>query len=308
MMDTHPIVLRKVEKKFGARTALAGLDLHVERGTVCALVGPNGAGKTTAIEMLLGLRAPTSGEVRVLGLDPQKDGHRLRQSIGFVPEKHHIYDWMTVPQVLELAAGIYPNWDHNELARIDHILRLPRDRKVKHLSRGELAKLAFEVALSHRPELLILDEPTSGLDPFVRRQILDAIIDLLAGGDRSVLFSTHILSDVERIADRVVVLADGRVAASLSVEAVRARFLLAKYTFEDAPEAPLPGDLRGAVRIDRMPREWAVVFDTEILSGDPREKTAGLGAKSCSVEPLAFEDAVIQLSLGTKGGSSWARS
>jgi len=160
------------------RTGISHIRKLYSAGCACGLVGPNGAGKTTLLKLLLNILPPTSGEVRVFGLSPAKHALEIKQRCGYVPEKHHIYEWMKVGQVLKMTAGIYESWDATECSRLLELLKLPTSAKVKSLSRGELAMI---IALAPKPELLLLDEPTSGLDPLIREELLDAI------GEKSVL-------------------------------------------------------------------------------------------------------------------------
>lgn len=233
-MDEPAIIVKNLNKKFKKITAVDNISFNVPKGCICGLVGPNGAGKTTTIRILLDLLRADSGDVRVLGLDPVRESFEINSRIGYVPEKHNIYDWMTARQVLEFTGGIYPRWDWNEFETINAILQLPMDNKVKALSRGELAKLALAIALSHKPELLILDEPTSGIDPLVRRNFLDAMTRLIKGRNSTVFFSTHILSDVEQVADRVIVMNKGRIVADDTLHSLRQRFSNISKE-EDAP-------------------------------------------------------------------------
>src|SRR5262245_46689873 len=174
------ILMNGVVKHYrrGRVTAVRHIDLSVPRGSVCGLVGPNGAGKTTTIRMLLGLVRPSAGHLSVLGMDPVTCSFHVRQCVGYVPERHNLYPWMKVTQALSFAAMIYPTWDRTEAGRLIELLGLPLARRVKEMSRGELAKLALTIALAHRPHLLILDEPTSGLDPIIRRDLLNTIAQL----------------------------------------------------------------------------------------------------------------------------------
>jgi ABC-2 type transport system ATP-binding protein len=281
-----------VHKRFGGTVALDALAFEIPKGSVCGLVGPNGAGKTTAISLLLGLMAPTAGDVRVLGLDPRKDGFTLRQRIGYVPEKHHIYSWMRAEEVLRFASEIYPKWDPAEAARITELLRLPRDRKVSRMSRGEVAKLALAIALAHRPELLILDEPTSGLDPLVRRDVLDAIIGLLSAEGRTVVFSSHILSDIERVADRVILIDRGRKVTDAPLESLRSRFVRVSFLFADGrsetPAVPF------SLRVEGGPREWNAIVE-RAHEDETRAWATQNGATTFLVQPISIEDAIVEL-------------
>lgn len=243
MLD-NAIRVESLAKRFRKIVALDDVSLTVPSGCICGLVGPNGAGKTTTIRILLDLLRRDAGTVRVLGLDPARNAFEILSRVGYVPEKHHIYGWMRVQDVLEFAAGVYPKWDWDQCKQVNDILDLPTDRKVKELSRGELAKLALLVALGHKPELLILDEPTSGLDPLIRREFLTAIVGLLKDANRTVFFSTHILSDVERVADRVIVMSEGRVVADDTLDALRGRFCKVSFLFKSPPGGDFASTLR----------------------------------------------------------------
>ncbi len=190
--------------------ALRGVDLHVQPGTVFALLGENGAGKTTLIRILTGFQKPSSGTCLVSGVDPASDPLTVRRSIGYVSDSPALYDWMTVAQIGGFAASFY---DREFLSRYEESIRryeiLP-DQKIKHLSKGQRAKVALSLALSHDPDLLILDEPTTGLDPKVRRSFLESMIDRAATG-RTVFLSSHQISEVERVADTIAILHRGKI-------------------------------------------------------------------------------------------------
>lgn len=223
-MTGSAVVVEGIGKWFGAKVALHDVNIVVPEGSVCGLVGPNGAGKTTLLKLLLDLLRPTSGRVRVLGLDPARESLVVRQRVGYVPETRHIYPWLSGERLLRVCADLYPTWDDQACGRINELLKVPLARKVADLSRGELAKLSLLVAMAHGPRLLVLDEPTSGLDPIVRREFLSSIRELLEQRDRTVLFSTHILSDVEQVADRLVMLDRGAVVVSETLASLRERF------------------------------------------------------------------------------------
>lgn len=166
------------------------------------------------------------------------------------------------------------------------------ERKVRQLSRGELAKLALIVALGHRPPLLVLDEPTSGLDPLVRREFLECIIELLAEQDRTVFFSTHILSDVERVADQLLIMQSGRTVVHDSLKNLCARYSRVSFLFAQPPAPSMP--IPGAVRIDKGMREWVAVFEVANRV-DPAALAEQLGAASFVVEPVGLEDAFVEM-------------
>jgi len=299
-MNNAAIMVKDIVKRFGKKVAVDRVNFQVSTGCVCGLVGPNGAGKTTTIRMLLDLWRPNSGEIQVLGLDPKQDSLEIRRRIGYVPEKHNIYEWMRVRQVLDFTSSVYPRWDRQEFERINALFKLPMDRKVKELSRGELAKLALTIALSHKPELLILDEPTSGLDPLIRREFLEAIVGLLQSGDRTVFFSTHILSDVERVADRIIIMNEGTIAADDSLAGLRARFSKVSFLFEQVP----PHDLAfpGARRVERGQREWIAIFEAKD-EAEIRTIAKTIGATDFLIQPMTLEDIFVEL-VGQRGGAA----
>jgi len=172
------ICSKELVKRYRKCTAVDGLDLSIPCGAICGFLGPNGAGKTTTIRMLMGLLPPTSGTVRVLGLDPIRHGLELRRRTGYVADVLHVYKWMKISEVFAFSASVFGrDWDAAMCKRLTERLGLPTQRMVKQLSRGESAKLGLIVALSHRPDLLILDEPTTGLDPLVRAEFLDSVLD-----------------------------------------------------------------------------------------------------------------------------------
>ena len=199
-----------LEMRFPGCEALRGIDLKVPSGSVFALLGENGAGKTTLIRILTGFQSPSAGQCNVCGLDPDKDSLEIRRRIGYVSDQPALYDWMRVDEIGWFAASFYPAgyWERY-VESIEHF-EVPRNRKIKHLSKGQRAKVALALALAHDPELLILDEPTSGLDPHVRREFMESMVDRAVTG-RTVLISSHQISEVERVADMVAIIHQGKV-------------------------------------------------------------------------------------------------
>jgi ABC-type multidrug transport system ATPase subunit len=184
------IQLVNVTKRYGNQAALDGVKLEVPSGTVFALLGENGAGKTTAIRLMLGLAEPTSGEVRVLGMDSAREGLAIRRRVGYLSERPTLYEWMTAQEIGWFTAGFYADgFEHHFRKRVEGF-GVPLDRKLGQLSKGMRAKVALSLAMAHRPELLVLDEPTSGLDTMVRREFLESMADIAAEG-RTVLLSSH---------------------------------------------------------------------------------------------------------------------
>jgi len=207
------ISVRGLRKRYGALTVLDGLDLDVRRGELVALLGPNGAGKTTTVEILEGYRRPDGGDVRVLGLDPQRDGGALRPRVGVMLQQGGILPAALPRELIRLHARLFA-----DPADPDGLLELlglshAATRRYKLLSGGEKQRLALAMALVGRPELLILDEPTAGMDPAAKAGVRALIGDLRAAG-RTILLTTHELADVERLADHVVVIDRGRLLAA----------------------------------------------------------------------------------------------
>jgi ABC-2 type transport system ATP-binding protein len=220
-MSNHldPVVsVKRLCVRFGRRTILDGLDLDVPRGSVTALVGRNGAGKSTLLRVLVGALVPQAGTVRVLGLDPAREGPRVRARIGYVPDHIDVPSWMRARDWLAFVERFYPSWNELERRRWLDILALDDGSKVSELSKGARTKLALVAALSHGPELLLLDEPFSGLDVGVRHAITTAVLTSLRDESRSVLLVSHSIPDLERLADRVAVLSDGRIERAGELE------------------------------------------------------------------------------------------
>jgi ABC-2 type transport system ATP-binding protein len=207
------ISVRGLRKAYGALQVLDGVDLAAQRGELLALLGPNGAGKTTTVEILEGYRHADAGEVRVLGLDPRRDGGALRPRVGIMLQQGGITPQGRPRELVRLHARLFANpADPDEL--LDLLgLSQAANRRYKLLSGGEKQRLAMAMALVGRPEVLVLDEPTAGMDPAAKATVRSLIADLWAAG-RTILLTTHELADVERLADRVVVIDHGRVVAS----------------------------------------------------------------------------------------------
>jgi ABC-2 type transport system ATP-binding protein len=223
--DLDPVVsVRGLRVRFGHRTILDGLDLDVPRGSVTALVGRNGAGKSTLLRVLVGALVPHAGSARVLGLDPSREGPRVRARIGYVPDHIDVPSWMRGRDWLAFVGRFYPTWSTEEQRRWLGVLELEDGTKVADMSKGARTKLALVAALAHAPELLLLDEPFSGLDVGVRHAITTAVLTSLRDEAHTVLLVSHSIPDVERLADRVAVLEGGRIARNGELEEIaRAR-------------------------------------------------------------------------------------
>lgn len=215
------ITISELTRRFGTTEALASVSLSIPRGAVYGLVGENGAGKTTLIKHILGLLRAQSGSVRVFGLDPVVDPVGVLSRIGYLSEEHDVPGWMRVDEFIRYSRAFYPAWDDAYAEELRQAFALDASATIKNLSKGQKARVGLLVALAYRPELLVLDEPSSGLDPVVRRDILDAIIRTIADEGRTVLFSSHLLDEVERVADHVTMISHGKIVLSAPLDDIR---------------------------------------------------------------------------------------
>lgn len=234
-----------LKKRFGKHLAVNGLNMRVPEGSVFAFLGRNGAGKTTTIRMLLDLLDRTSGSASILGLDTMKKSLEIKRRIGYVAEGQKMYDWMTVDEIIWFCKGFYETWDDKFAAELKGKLELPGDRKVGQMSRGMQAKLALLLAMSYRPELLILDEPTAGLDVVVRRDFLEGVIDIIQTEGRTVFFSSHIVHEVERVADWVGIIDGGKLIHCSTMDDLKAGVKRMMLCFDKMPTSfsSIPGVL-----------------------------------------------------------------
>jgi ABC-2 type transport system ATP-binding protein len=195
-------------KRYGSKWALRDCTIEVPEGSVTALVGPNGAGKTTLLQLAVGLTRPSAGDVTVLGLSPRDPA--LLARVGFVGQEHPLHRGFTVAETLKLGRKLNPGWDdalaHERVRRLD----LPLDRAVGRLSGGQRAQVALTVAVAKRPELLLLDEPVASLDPLARREFLNALMEAVSETGLTVILSSHIVAELERVCDHLVILAQAR--------------------------------------------------------------------------------------------------
>ena len=220
-MSEAVIEISDLTRRFGATTALDAVSLSLPRGAVYGLVGANGAGKTTLIRHILGLLRAQAGSVRVFGRDPVADPVGVLSRLGYLSEDNDLPGWMRVDELIRYTRAFYPAWDDAYAEELQKTFALEPSAKVRSLSKGQKARAGLLVALAYRPELLVLDEPSSGLDPIVRRDILGAIIRTIADEGRTVLFSSHLLQEVEQVADHVTMIHAGRILVSARLDEIR---------------------------------------------------------------------------------------
>jgi ABC-2 type transport system ATP-binding protein len=220
-MNEPAIELQAVYKSFRSTEVLRGVTLRVARGKTFAFLGRNASGKTTTIRLLLGLLKRDDGAIRVLGLDPQREALELRRRVGYLAEDQTMYGWMRVEETLRFVAPFYPTWDHDLAFKYMRDFELPARARIKHLSKGQNVRLGLVLALAHRPEVVILDDPALGLDPIMRKQFNRDLITHLQGEGRTVFYSSHLLYEVEPVADEVAILDKGRIVRQADTEALR---------------------------------------------------------------------------------------
>ena len=220
-MKELAIEMRNVSKAYRRQAVLSNMSLSVERGKTFAFLGLNAAGKTTAIRLLLGLLPRDGGDVAVLGYDPAEKPLAVRSKVGYLAEDQAMYGWMRVEEIIRFVAPFYATWDHDLALKYVREFDLPLPAKIKHLSKGQNVRLGLILALAHRPEVVILDDPVLGLDPVMRKQFNRDLITHLQGEGRTLFYSSHLLYEVEAVADEVAILHEGRIVRQADTETLR---------------------------------------------------------------------------------------
>ena len=288
--STSPIVeIRRLTRKFGDKVALNDLSLEVPRGGVFGLIGGNGAGKTTLIKHILGMLKAQQGTVHVFGLDPVQDPVGTLGRIGYLSEERELPDWMRVGELIRYTQAFFPNWDESYAEELRKSFDLDKKARVKTLSRGQRARAGLLVALAHRPELLVLDEPSSGLDPVVRRDILGAIIRTIADEGRTVLFSSHLLDEVERVADRVAIIHHGQIMLTASMDEIKEQHRRVTLRFEQSFDSP--PELAGSLSSTGRGKEWTYICDGEM--SQLRNTAEAIGAVVVEEAALTLDEIFI---------------
>ena len=286
MIEVHDLV-----RRFGRTEAVDRLSLSVRAGRCYGFFGRNGAGKTTTIKCLLNLIRPTSGDIRLLGMDPRRHEVAVKSRLAYVPDFVAFYPWMSVRQTLDYFASFRRHWnDRTERALLDQF-RLDVRQKTSHLSKGQRTQVALIAAICPEPELLILDEPTSGLDPIVRREFIQTVIGAYQEGDpgqRTVFVSTHLISEFEGLIDEFTIIDGGRNVLTLDADTARERY---QKVYARFPSNPPALDIGGARLLRRRGREIEVM-----VNGNAMEVTERLKASSpetLSVEALTLEEIFV---------------
>jgi ABC-2 type transport system ATP-binding protein len=285
-----PLVdIRRLTRQFGTKTALDDISLTVPRGGVFGLIGGNGAGKTTLIKHILGMLKPQSGTVHVFGLDPVQNPVGTLGRIGYLSEDRDLPNWMRVGELLRYTQAFFPTWDEAYAEELRQAFDLDAKAKIKTLSRGQRARAGLLVALAHRPELLVLDEPSSGLDPVVRRDILGAIIRTIADEGRTVFFSSHLLDEVERVADRVAIIHQGRLMLTQSMDEIKDTHR--RVTLRFGEPVAQPPSLVGTLSSNGQGAEWTYVCSGE--SEQLRRAAEAIGATVVGDDALTLDEIFV---------------
>ncbi len=290
---------RGLTKRFGRTIALDGIDLAVNEGEIYGFLGRNGAGKTTTIRALMGIVAPDAGQIELLGRSVKRVDVKTKQRIGYVSQEPHCYPWMTAAALGRFVGGFYPTWDREEFSRLLRVLDLPANRRFSQLSGGMQMKLSLALALAHRPALLVLDEPTAGLDPVARREFLDLIAEQARNYGRTTFFSTHLIDEVQRVADRVGIIDRGRMRYEGGVAELRAEVRRISWRAPIDPAAQPPMIPLGfeVLRDESTAESRTIVVRAPVAAW----KTAYFGDGAAVVE-LSLEDIFLAFA-----AAAWVR-
>lgn len=286
MDSAAPLQAQGLCKAYGGHRVLEDVSLQLQAGTIVGLVGRNGAGKSSLIECLLGLRQADAGQVRMFGEPVQSLDDSGKALLGYVPQRPDGFDWMTVGSMLGLMASLYPQWDGALAERLQRDWRLAPDRRLLTLSPGERQQVALIRALAPRPRLLVLDEPAAALDLLARRNLLREIVDLASEQGTTVLFSTHIISDLERVASHIALLHQGRLRLHASLDDIKDE--LSRWIWPaqlPLPSRPLPGELARR----RLDDGASALLVRNGAGQDPGPVPSGVQAQRLGLEDLFVE-------------------
>jgi ABC-2 type transport system ATP-binding protein len=247
-------------RQFGNTLALDHVNYRAEEGQVYGLVGVNGAGKTTLIKHLLGLLRARSGSVRIFDQDPVRQPVDVLSRIGYLSEERDLPEWMSIEQLMRYTQSYFPNWDNDYAYDLLRNFNLDSSNKIKNLSKGMRAQVGLVAAVAHRPQLLILDEPSSGLDAVVREDILDAILQTVSDEGRTVIFSSHLLDEVERMSDHITMINAGGVVLDGKLQSVKQQYHCSNVLFPDHQDAE--PEIPGSLSLEGDGRSWNVIHET----------------------------------------------
>jgi ABC-2 type transport system ATP-binding protein len=284
----------QVSRGYGAEDVLSRITFDVQPGEVIGLLGRNGAGKTTLIHLVMGMLAPREGSVRVFGLDPRRDPVDVKRRIGFVAEDQELPSFLKVREVIAMYRQLFSGWDEAMAGDLLKRFELPPDRKIKDLSRGQARQVALLCAVSHRPELLILDEPAGGLDPAARRQFLETSIRLLNETGTTILFSSHYMSDVERMASRLIMIHEHQKWIDSELDDIREGYSLALVQASDCENGEVLLSLSSCLCARRHGEVFHAVYELDPDTCCQALRTK-LGVETLQCRRLGLEEMFIEL-------------
>jgi ABC-2 type transport system ATP-binding protein len=299
------IEIQDLVVSYGNKRAVDGLNLQVPRGAVYGFLGPNGAGKTTTIKALLGFRPANGGSARVLGYDIGTQSLEVRAHAGYVSEVNSMYDYLTIPQTCAFCRQTSRRWNQAVVDRYITLFGLPPRARVGQLSKGMKSQLALSLALGSEPDLLILDEPTSGLDPVARHEFLNTLIRDIAAEGKTVFFSSHILSEVEAVADRVGIIRDGKLLVSDDLDHLKQTQRVLKLTYAEVPPPDEIAALRalpGVARVEQEGRGVRVIARGDVDALAAQLQTRPYPVRDLDSVNLNLEDLFLEyMKEGTDG-------
>lgn len=294
--SSDAIVIEHLSKSYGPKWVVRDLNLRVPTGCVYGFLGRNGAGKSTTIKMLTGMAPADSGRIKLLDRDVAEMDPATRARIAYMAEGHPLYSWMSIGEIVKFTSAFYENWDQTLVNQILDHFELSRKQKCGRLSRGQQAQVSLALAMASDPELLILDDPTLGLDTVVRRDFLEALIQLIQSRGRTIFFSSHVLGDVERVANRIGIMVDGVLRVDCPTETFREAVRKVVLGFNDEPPE-FPG-CEGLVSCRRVGLELELV----IVNYGPSQQAIveSLEPRWSDVVEMNLEDAFIEYTRGEK--------
>jgi len=288
MINGNTIIqMRNISRRFGKIQALDNLDLDIKRGQIVGLLGANGAGKSTLLRHIIGLYLADAGQCITFDTDAAKLGPKELGRIGYVHQEGELLEWMTTKQLIRYVSTYYDTWNHELEEKYIADFDISLKSRVGTLSPGQRQKLAILLSIGFEPELLILDEPASGLDPIARSRFLDLLLHIIQDENRTVIISSHILSDVEKVIDHTVIMSDGKILCDCSFDALREKFT--RFTLTSL-NGDLPADLPFKDIVDcKRDKTKAIVTVKNCLPGDLKNKAMEL---NCEIEisPLPLEE------------------
>lgn len=301
MPEDWVIETKGLGRRYGRRWVVDGLDLQIPRGAVYGFLGLNGAGKSTTIRMLMGLIRRHGGQATVLGFDPARQDVEIKRRVGYVAEQPAFYDWMRVDEICAFAATYRKDrWDPKLAEHLIERFRIPREPRLKELSKGQRAKTSLVLAMAFNPDLLILDEPTSGLDPVARREFVEGVLAEYQESGRTIFISSHLVNELSGLVDHVGILHEGKLLLSQEADVFLASIRRVRLAFD----GPAPREIRceGMLRFQSDGRDASISI-RDFDEAKTRDELKSFNPVTMEVEPLQLEDAFVEYVCGAERGN-----